>query len=125
MNHQSLRKTQIWYILSDLIRGYEYVQRRNPLNINGRMLTFKLSDLIKQYNTHDSILREPVLYVYLAMVIHNKTRSLELIEALSKLGLCISKHRLSNLSTSMGNTVIEANERHGVVIPMNLEKGVF
>ena len=125
MNHQSLRKTQIWYILSDLIRGYEYVQRRNPLNINGRILTFKLSDLIKQYNTHDSILREPVLYVYLAMVIHNKTRSLELIEALSKLGLCISKHRLSNLSTSMGNTVIEANERHGVVIPMNLEKGVF
>ena len=125
MNHQSLRKTQIWYILSDLIRGYEDVQRRNPLNINGRILTFKLSDLIKQYNTHDSILREPVLYVYLAMVIHNKTRSLELIEALSKLGLCISKHRLSNLSTSMGNTVIEANERHGVVIPMNLEKGVF
>ena len=76
-------------------------------------------------SSHDSILREPVLYVYLAMVIYNKTRSLELIEALSKLGLCISKHRLSNLSTSMGNTVIEGNERHGVVIPMNLEKGVF
>ena len=76
-------------------------------------------------SSHDSILREPVLYVYLAMVIHNKTRSLELIEALSKLGLYISKHRLSNLSTSMGNAVIEANERDGVVTPMNLEKGVF
>ena len=76
-------------------------------------------------SSYHSILREPALCVYLAMMIHNKTRSLELIETLSKLGLCISKHRLSNLSISMGNTLIEANERDGVVIPMNLKKGVF
>ena len=73
---------------------------------------------------YNSILLEPTLCVYLAMTIHNKTRSLELIETLLKLGLCISKHRLSNLSTSMTNTVIE-NERNCVVLAMNLKKGVF
>ena len=73
---------------------------------------------------YHSILLEPALCVYLAMTIHNKTRSLELIETLLKLGLCISKHQLSNLSTSMTNTVIE-NERNCVVLAMNLKKGVF
>lgn len=43
-----------------------------------------------------------------AKKIHDKT-SLESIETLSKLGLCISKHPLSNLSTLMGITVTEAN----------------
>ena len=50
---------------------------------------------------------------------------MELTETLSELGLCITKHRLSNLSTSMGNTVIEANEKNGVAIQMNLKRGVF
>ena len=44
-----------------------------------------------------------------AKKIHDKRRSLESIETLSKLGLCISKHPLSNLSTLMGITVTEAN----------------
>ena len=63
--------------------------------------------------------------VYLGLMIHNKTRDFSLIEKLWKLGLCISKHRLSQLSISMGNTVIEANEKDGVVFPMNLKLGVF
>ena len=69
--------------------------------------------------------REPPLPVYFGLMIHNKARDLSLIEKLSKLGLCTSKHRLSQLSISMGNTVIEANERDGVVLPMNLKLGVF
>ena len=35
------------------------------------------------------------------------------------------KHRLSQLSISLGNTVIEANERDGLVLPMNLKLGFF
>ena len=63
--------------------------------------------------------------VYVGLMIYNKTRDLALIEKLSKLGLCISKYRVSQLSISMGNTVIEANERDDMVLPMSLKLGVF
>ena len=53
-------------------------------------------------------------------MIHNKTRDLVLIEKLSKLGLCVSKHRVSQPSISMGNTVIEAIERDGIVPLLSL-----
>ena len=69
--------------------------------------------------------REPPLPVYIGLMIHNKTRDLALIEKLSKLGLCISKQRVSQLSISMGNTVIKANKRDGMVLPMTLKLGLF
>ena len=69
--------------------------------------------------------REPPLPVYIGLMIHYKTQDLALIKKLSKLGLCISKHRVSQLSISMGNTVIEANERDNMVLPMSLKLGVF
>ena len=69
--------------------------------------------------------RESPLPVYICLVIHNKTRDLSLIEKLSKFGLCLSKHHVSQLSVSMGNTVIEARERDGMVLTMSLKLGVF
>ena len=68
--------------------------------------------------------REP-LPVYLATMIHNKTRNLSLIEKLRQLGLCISKHRLSDISISMGDSVIKTNEAERVVIPTSLMIGMF
>ena len=41
---------------------------------------------------YHSVNREPPLLVYLETIIHNKTKNLSLIEKLSQLGLCISKH---------------------------------
>ena len=75
--------------------------------------------------SYHSTQREPPLAVYIGLMIHNKTQDLELIEKLSKLGLCISKHRVSQLSISMGNTLIKDNERDGMVLPMRLKLGVF
>ena len=75
------------------------------------MLTWKDSS-----SSYHLVIREPAICVYLTMMIHSKTRSLELIEKLSKLGLCISMHRLSSLSTSMRNTVTETDERDSLVI---------
>ena len=46
--------------------------------------------------------RETPLSAYLSLMIHNNTRDLSLIENLSKLALCILKHRLYQLSVSMG-----------------------
>ena len=54
------------------------------------------------------------------MIIHNKTRDHSLIEKLSKFVLCISEQRLSQLSILIGNIVIEANERDGVVNEIKL-----
>ena len=60
------------------------------------------------------------LPVYLGLIVDNKTRDHSLIEKLSKLGLCISEQRLSQLSILIGNIVIEANKRDGMVFPMKL-----
>ena len=68
--------------------------------------------------------REPPLPVYLAQMVHTKTRNLSIIRNLSKLGLCISKDRFAHVSVCMGNTVIEMNEE-GNVLPTNLRKGLF
>ena len=72
-------------------------------------------------SSYHSTQREPPLPVYLGLMIYNKTHDLSLIEKLSKLGLCI----LSQLSICMHNTVIEAKERDGVILPMSFKLGVF
>ena len=69
--------------------------------------------------------REPPLPVYLAQMVHTKTRNLSIIRNLSKLGLCISKDRFAHVSVCMGNAVIEINEQEGHVLPTNLRKGLF
>ena len=76
-------------------------------------------------SSYHSVNREPALCVYLAMMIHSETRSLDMVETVSKLGLCISKHRLADLSIAMGNNVIDLNNTEGVVIPIVLKKGIF
>ena len=64
--------------------------------------------------------REPPLPVYLAQMVHTKTRNLSIIRNLSKLGLCISKDQFAHVSVCMGNAVIEMNEQEGHVLPTNL-----
>ena len=64
--------------------------------------------------------REPPLPVYLAQMVHTKTRNLSIIRNLSKLGLCISKDRFAHVSVCMGNAVIEMNEQEGHLLPTNL-----
>ena len=69
--------------------------------------------------------REPPLPVYLAQMVHTKTRNLSIIRNLSKLGLCISKDRFAHVSVCMGNAVIEINEQERHVLPTNLRKALL
>ena len=69
--------------------------------------------------------REPRLPVYLAQMVHTKTRHLSIIRNLSKLGLFISKDRFAHVPVCMGSAVIEMNEQEGHVLPTNLRKGLF
>ena len=48
-----------------------------------------------------------------------------MISDISKLGMRISQERFVQLSVGMGNTVIDMNEKEGVVLPPNLRKGLF
>ena len=64
--------------------------------------------------------REPPLPVYLAQMVHTKTRNLSIIRNLSKLGLFISKDRFAHVPVCMGSAVIEMNEQEGHVLPTNL-----
>ena len=74
------------------------------------------------YHTKD---REPPLLIYLSELIHSETRNLGIVEKCAHLGVCVSKERLSQISTSVGNAVIETFERDAVVAPLFLEKGLF
>ena len=98
----------------------------DPLTMSITNKPFFLSEfntVIRSRNASTSIYhsvnREPPLPVYLATTIHNKTKKLSLIEKMSQLGFCISKHRLSDISIFMGNSVIK------VVIPTSLMIGMF
>lgn len=58
-------------------------------------------------------------------MIHSKTRNLNMISNISTIGMCISQERLVQLSVGMGNTVVDMNEKEGIVLPTNLLKGLF
>ena len=93
----------------------------------GQMIAFNTTICTQKTSTilYHSVQREPPLPVYLAMMIHNKTRNFDLIEKLSNLGLCISKYSLSNISVSLGNALLSTNEEVGVMLSMNLKLGLF
>ena len=74
------------------------------------------------YHTKD---REPPLSIYIGELIHSETRNMDLVDKFAHLGLGISKERLLQVSTSVGNAAIDTFERDDVVAPMCLQKGLF
>ena len=67
--------------------------------------------------------REPPISIFISELIHVRARDLTIADDFFRLGLGVSKERLQQLSTAMGNA--EAFEREGVVVPLSLEKGHF
>ena len=100
--------------------------KQGPLTV-GQMIAFNTTICTQKTSTilYHSVQRKPPLPVYLAMMIYNKTGSPDLIEKLSDLGPCISKYSLSNISVSLGNTLVLTNEEVGVMVSMNLKLGLF
>ena len=93
----------------------------------GQLLVFNTNIRTRKETTsaYHSSQREPPIPIYLAQMIHQKTRKLGIVDKLSKLGLSISKDRLLQISTAMGNRAIEMHEREGVVAPISLRFGLF
>ena len=79
----------------------------------------------KKLSAYHSATWEPPLHVYLAMMIHNKTRNLNLIEKLSQLSLCVSKHWLQDAVCDVGSSLINTNEKYMIVVPTSLKVDFF
>ena len=69
--------------------------------------------------------REPPVAIFISELIHSRTRDMSIVDDFARLGLGVSKERVLQLSTAMGNAVIEGFGREGVVAPRSLEKGHF
>ena len=68
---------------------------------------------------------ETPVAIYIAFLIHSKTRSEDLVNRLHSLGLCISYDRLSTLSTYLGNSVTDQFDKDGLVCPSSLRCNLF
>ena len=68
---------------------------------------------------------ETPVAIYIAFLIHSKTRSEDLVNKFHSLGLCISYDRLTTLSTYLGNSVIDQFEKDRLVCPTSLRTNLF
>lgn len=68
---------------------------------------------------------ETPLPLFVGALIHLKTRSRDLIDSLYKLGLSVSYDRVLQVSTDLGNSIIEHYESLGAVCPPKMKIGVF
>ena len=69
--------------------------------------------------------KETPLPIYIGLLIHAHTRSRTLIDIFHDMGLSISYNRVLDISTTLGNNLIEQFDCDGVVCPKDLKKNVF
>ena len=69
--------------------------------------------------------REPPLPVFLGVLLHNKTRKLNLVDTLHELGLSVSYDRVLEISTDLGSKICKYYNRLDTVCPPQLKKDVF
>ena len=71
----------------------------------------------KANSNYSSKSRESPLGIYLGMMIHAKTRKKGIVDKLYDLGISIPHSRVMDLSTSLGNEVLDRYEHNNVVCP--------
>ena len=76
-------------------------------------------------NVRHSQQRETPLPIYLGVMLHTKTRKLELVDTLFHLGLCISYYRVLKISAELGDKICRYYEQEKVVCPPELKGGLF
>ena len=72
-----------------------------------------------------STCRESPIGIYLGSMVHAKTRKRAVVEKLYDIGLSISYDRVMDLSTKMGNRVLEHFEENQLVCPPILKRNLF
>ena len=69
--------------------------------------------------------KESPLAVYLGMMVHAKTRKKRIANKLDDLGISIPYSRVMELSTCLGNKVLQYYKHNNAVCPPSLKNGVF
>jgi hypothetical protein len=69
--------------------------------------------------------RETPLPLYMSIKIHAVTRSRQLIDIISHLGLCVSYDRLLELTSDISNGICQRFQEEDVVCPPKLRHGLF
>ena len=95
-----------------------------------------ISHLI-QYNCHQSPKKRPSMLqkhskgretpfvIYVGLLLFAKTRKRQLIDTLHQYGICISYDRVLEISSQMGEALVERYLEEGLVCPSVLRKGLF
>ncbi len=69
--------------------------------------------------------REPPLPLYIGLKIHTETRSKKIITHLHDLGLSVSYDRVLQLESQLATVICENCQDKGVVVPAQLQHGLF
>ena len=114
-----------------MLAGFEITDdvessKLSPALVLAQLLAFNSAKNRKSTEAfrHNADQGTPVV-IYIAFLIHSKTRSEDLVNRLHSLGLCISYDRLSTLSTYLGNSVIDQCDKDGLVCPSSLKCNLF
>ena len=76
-------------------------------------------------NTRHEENAETPIAIYIGLLIHAYHRDRQLIDDLSKLGVCIGYHRVLTISAALGNAGIEKFNKCNIVYPLNMSHGHF
>ena len=69
--------------------------------------------------------RDTPFAVYVGLLVFAKTRKRQLIDTLFQYGICISYDRVIEISTQLGEAVVQRYLEEGVVCPPIMHKGIF
>ena len=70
-------------------------------------------------------MREPLLPIYVGLLLHGETRKRSLVDKFYDLGFSVSDDRVLSISADLGNDISELYRSEGVVCPRQLRHGVF
>ena len=70
-------------------------------------------------------MREPLLPIYVGLLLHGETRKRSFVDQFYDFGLSVSDDRVVSISADLGNDISELCKSEGVVCPRQLRHGVF
>ena len=72
-----------------------------------------------------TLVREPLIPIYIGLNMHQLTRSKKLVQQLYRMGMCISYDRVMEIEEWIATSTCERFIEDGVVSPACLRKGLF
>lgn len=90
-----------------------------------QLLLFNFKKKGQTANHRHSTKREPPLPIYIGLNLHTQTRSRNLIDQMSKLGISATYERICQVENNLALSVCHQFESESIVCPSNLRKGLF